>query len=90
MGTRTLRFERIVLDTLEKLSERDLDVVRDNVAAVRDDPQNVGHPTFLKRAKPKAWQHVCPHSWVVLYRWQGGDESHPFGVVTIEALVERF
>lgn len=88
MGTRTLKFERAVLDTLEKLSERDLDVVRDNVVAVRDDPQHAGHPSSLGRAK--AWQHVCPHSWVVLYRWQGGDETHPFKVVTIEALVERF
>jgi hypothetical protein len=87
---RAIRFERIVADTLKNLSPRDREIVRENVLAVRADPQNAGHPSGLRRAKPLAWQHVCPHSWVVLYRWQGGDQTHDYGVITIEDLVERF
>lgn len=85
-----VKFDPAVRDRLSALSRRDLDVVRENVIAIREDPRGAGHPSGLRRAKRLAWQHKCPHSWVLLFRWQGGDESHPYGVVTIEDLVECY
>jgi len=91
MPTLAVRFERIVQDRLRTLSSRDLEMVRENVAAIRENPRCLGsHPSGLSRARFKAWQHTCPHSWVVLFRWREGDETHPPGLITIEDLVERY
>ncbi len=91
MAAYTVRYGPSVASRLFTLSKRDLGVVRENVAAIREDPRGFGcHPSGLGRARQLAWQHNCPHSWVVLFRWQGGDPSHPSGVITIEDLVERF
>ncbi len=85
-----VRFDPIVAQRIETLGARDRDVVRENILQVQENPRDAGHPSFLRRAKLKAWQHVCPHSWVVLFRWQGGDETQPFDLITIEDLVERY
>ena len=79
-----------VADLIGRLGERDLEIVSENIAAVRADPGAAGHPSGLRRAKPLTTQHTCPHSFVVLYRRQGLDPRHPHGVITIEDVVERF
>jgi hypothetical protein len=56
---------------------------------VAGDPGAVGHPSFHSRAKRGAWQHVCPRSFLVLYRWSV-DPSQPQDAVTIEDLIDRF
>lgn len=70
------------------LGDRDRGIVAENLAAIQEDPQKAGHPSFLRRAAPGAWQHTCPHSFVVLYRWDTAP-GHPADAVTIEDLVER-
>lgn len=85
----TVRFDPAVGDRLKTLGSRDLEIVRENVVAICENPRGFGsHPSGLRVAKHKAWQHKCPHSWVVLFRWQGGDEHHPAQLITVEDLVE--
>jgi hypothetical protein len=88
--TRRLEFSQPVVDRVQRLSDRDRQVVGDNIAAVLADPQHAGHPCGLSGVRALALQHVCPHSWVVVYRWQGHDPTHPYGVVTVEGLVDRY
>lgn len=91
MSGYAVRFDPIVTDRLKTLGSRDLDVVRENIAAIRENPRGFGsHPSGLRVAKFKAWQHTCPHSWVVLFRWHEGDETHPPDLITIENLQDRF
>jgi mRNA-degrading endonuclease RelE of RelBE toxin-antitoxin system len=90
MAERRVEFLPHVVDFIKKLGERDRAIVGDNVAAVRDDPRAAGHPSGLKRARQLACQHLCRSRWAVLYRWQGCDPAHPYGVVTVEDLVEVY
>lgn len=83
-----LRLDPIVTDRVRSLSARDRETVRDNIEELRENPK-LGHPSGLSCAKQGAWQHNCPHSFVVLYRW-GADQSHPPDLVTIERIVDRY
>lgn len=78
-----------VADLIGRLGERDREIVSENIAAVLADPAAAGYPSGLRRAKPLTSQHTCPHSFAVLYRWQGLDPQHAFGVITIEDVIER-
>ncbi len=83
-------FQPPVLDRARSLSARDREVVRDNVAELQENPQ-VGHPSSLSSAPKNAWQHNCPHSFVVLYRWGNEqDPAHPVDSITVENVVDRY
>ena len=83
-----IRLTPNVVARIDTLGDRDLAVVSANVSSVARDPQRAGRPSFHSRAKEGAWQHVCPYSFMVLYRW-GADQSHPPNAVTIEDIIDR-
>lgn len=84
-----IRLDPVVTARIDTLGTRDLAVVAENISNVAGDPGAVGHPSFHSRAKRGAWQHVCPRSFLVLYRWSV-DPSQPQDAVTIEDLIDRF
>jgi hypothetical protein len=84
-----VRVDQAVADRVDTMGARDRDVVRENILSIATQPQRAGCPSFNSRAKQGAWQHVCPHSFVLLYRW-GADAAHPPDAVTIEDIVDRF
>lgn len=84
-----LRLAPVVADLVDKMSERARVVVAENLTAILADPQHAGNPSFNRKALLHARQHVCPHSYLVLYRWQGCDPDHEPGVITVDNLVER-
>lgn len=89
MAPLQLRLDPGVVARIDTLSHADRAIVAENISAVLEDPR-AGHPSSLRVAKPKAWQHKCPHSFVVLYRCTEGDPLHPAHIVTIERLVDCY
>lgn len=84
-----MNLDGLVVDRVRSMSQRDRDVIAENVHDLREDPHR-GHPSGLSTAKRLAWQHNCPHSFTLLYRWKGGDQSHPSRLVTIERIIDRY
>jgi hypothetical protein len=64
------------------MSRRDRETVRDNIEEIKNDPK-LGHPSSLRSASPGAWQHNCPHSFVMIYKWDGE-------CVSVECVVDRY
>ncbi|HSM93121.1 MAG TPA: hypothetical protein VLT47_09550 [Anaeromyxobacteraceae bacterium] len=85
-----LSFLPEVRDVLRALGDRDRAVVAENIESIAKDPRAVGHPSGLRSARSLAWQHVCPHSFVVVFRWAGGDPGVPDDAIVVEGIVPRF
>ena len=84
-----LEFLPEVEGQLANLGSRDLLVIRENIETLVGDPRDGSHPSGLSIARPLAWQHVCPHSFVVVFRWEGCDPTSPPETITIERIAAR-